>query len=258
MAEKPDILVPVASIGNLLEHLQCPLCKGQMMKPITFCEKGHNTCSICREALGKCPTCGSKFSGTRNINLEHLSLWSSFTCPNVQLGCPIMRPSELMPDHLATCVYKMATCPLNKILSIVCPWKGLLKDMISHCKESHNSRFAEGETFKSSSIRDAVNIILFDDELFIYHKRFNEGKLYCAVEKVGISQTLYSATFILDTLSGFDRITFTHIVRGISDDLDVLLQSGKFLKLNDKLLKTFITDGKLPLEVIISKVDSSK
>jgi E3 ubiquitin-protein ligase SIAH1 len=258
MEDDLDILVPVSSIANLLEHLKCPLCSERMAQPITFCDNGHSICCGCRDAVGKCPTCGQAFSGIRNISLENLSLWSGVTCPNVELGCKIMRPSQLMTDHIATCTYKKATCPLDKVLSIVCPWEGLLKDMASHCKESHQSRSSEGPVFRSSSTKDAVNIILSDDEIFIYHKRFKEGKLYCAVEKVGISQTLYSVSFILDTLSGVDRITFAHIINVVSENLDVLLKSGKFLKLNDKLLKRFIYDGKLALQVVISKVNLKK
>ncbi|KDR11335.1 E3 ubiquitin-protein ligase SIAH1 [Zootermopsis nevadensis] len=250
-----DILAPVSSVGDLLEYLKCPRCSERMEQPIAFCKNGHNICGACKDAMGKCPICGHPFTGTTNIGLENVSVWSGVACPNVDLGCKIVCPSELMTDHIATCTYKKATCPLDKLLSIVCPWEGLLKDMAAHCRESHQSRFREGSVFKSSSINDAVNIILNDDEIFIYHKLFKGGKLYCAVEKVGISQTPYSATFILDTLSGLDRIALNQVVNVVSENTDVPLKSGKFLKLNDKLLKRFICDGKLALQVVISEVN---
>lgn len=125
--------------------------------------------------------------------------------------------------------------------------------MVLHLKEEHRSRFAEGEIFLSSSTKDSATVIFYENEIFIFHKRFLAGKFYCAVEKVGITQTLYSATFVLDTQSGCDRITYNHPVSVMSKNLDDLLARGKFLKLNDKLLKRFISDDKLALQVIISK-----
>ncbi|PNF18195.1 hypothetical protein B7P43_G18101 [Cryptotermes secundus] len=258
MAQNVDILVTVPATEQLLQFLLCPLCSNRMVQPITFCEKGHNICSNCKDTMDKCPTCGSQFSGIRNIRLEIISQWSNFTCANVALGCPVMRPIELMADHLASCAYRKATCPLNKVMDIVCHWEGPLKDLIFHCSESHQKYFAEGESFMSSSLEDAVNMIHYCDEVFICHKRFKDGKLYCAVEKVGISQALYTASFILNTVSGSERIVFTHTVRNISGNLNYLLEYGKFLKLNDKLVKRFISDGKLALQVMIWRANVKK
>ena len=140
-------------------------------------------------------------------------------------------------------------------MSIVCPWEGLLKDVVFHCKESHRSRFAECEFFMFSSTEDAVNVMLYDNEIFIFHKRFLAGKFFCAVEKVGITQRPYTASFILDTLSGCDRIMFTHSVNVMSRNLDEILVSGNFLTLNDKMLKRFISIGKLALQVILLKAN---
>lgn len=253
MAENVHILIPASSVPELTKQLLCPLCKERMTAPITFCEKGHNVCCACRKSLDACPTCSHQFSGIRNVSLEKISYWSNFSCPYLECGCPVTGPFELIAYHLAICVYRKATCPLNKTLSIVCPWEGLLKDVVFHCKESHRSRFAECEFFISSSTEDAVNVIQHDNEIFIFHKRFLPGKFCCAVEKVGATQRPYTASIILDTLSGFDRITFTQSVNVMSGRLDEMLANGKFLTLNDKLLKRFISNGKLALQVIISK-----
>jgi hypothetical protein len=102
---------------------------------------------------------------------------------------------------------------------------------------------------------DAVSVILYGNEIFIFHKRFLACEFCCAVEKVSIIQRPYTASFILDTLSGCDRITFTHCVKVMSKNLDEMLASAKFLTLNDKLLKRFISNGKLALQVIISKAN---
>jgi hypothetical protein len=54
-------------------------------------------------------------------------------------------------------------------------------------------------------------------------------------------------------LGGCDRITFTHSVNVMSRNLGEMLKSGKCFTLNDKLLKRFISKGKLALQVIILK-----
>ena len=65
----------------------------------------------------------------------------------------------------------------------------------------------------------------------------------------------YTGSFILDTLCGCDRITFTHSVNVMSKNVDEMLASGRFLTLNDKLLKRFLSNGKLALQVIMSKAN---
>ena len=92
----------------------------------------------------------------------------------------VMVPVELMADYLAICIQKKATFPLNKTMSIVCPWEGLLKGVVFHCKESHRCRFVECEFFMFSSTEDAVNVMLYDNVIFIFHKRFLAGKFCCA------------------------------------------------------------------------------
>jgi len=132
MALKVDIPTSASSIHELMEQLKCPLCKDRMTAPIIFFffgEKGHNVCCTCRKFLDECPTCSHQFSAIRNINLETTAFWSNFSCPYLECGCPVMVPVELMADHLAICVYKKATCPLDKTMSIVCPWEGLLKSV---------------------------------------------------------------------------------------------------------------------------------
>jgi hypothetical protein len=98
-------------------------------------------------------------------------------------------------------------------------------------------------------------VTLYDSEILIFYKRLLAGKLCCAVEKVGVTQRPCTGSFILDTLRGCDRITFTHSVNVMSRNLDEMLLSGKFLTPNDKLLKSFVTNGKLALQVIISKAN---
>jgi hypothetical protein len=145
-----------------MEQMQCPLCKDRITAPIIFCEKRHNVFFTCRESLDECPNCSQQFSGIRNINLEKISSWSNFSCPHLEKGCSVMDLVGLMADYLANWVYKKATCPLNKTMLIVCPWEGLLKDVVFHCKESYRNHFAECEFFMSSSTENAVNVMLYD------------------------------------------------------------------------------------------------
>jgi hypothetical protein len=255
MSRDVDILVTVPETVDILQYLRCPLCYNRMGQPVTFCDNGHNICSDCKGIVDKCPTCGAKFNGIRNINLESISQWCNFNCANLDLGCPDILPTELMADHLASCKYSKTTCPMNNVMSVVCPWEGRLKDVLFHCSESHQKYFAEGEIFMSSSTEDAANIILYNDEIFTYQKRFRDGNLYCAVKKACKSQTLYTVSFILNTVDGSERVVFAHIVSDLSANFDSLLNSGKFLKLNAKLVRRFISDGKLALQVMIMRAN---
>jgi len=85
-AEKVDILISASSIMELMEEVQCPVCKDRMTAPITFCEKGDNVCCTWRESLDECPNCSHQFSGIRHINLEKISSWSNFSCPHLSYG----------------------------------------------------------------------------------------------------------------------------------------------------------------------------
>ena len=223
-----------------------------MTLPITFCTKGHNFCNDCRTTLDNCEICHSPFSGVRNLNIENISLWSANPCPNT--GCPVSRPAEFMEDHLFTCQYVNMMCPLNKIPIIVCPWEGLVKDLQKHFEESHKGSFTEGNTFKSSGVIDGLQVISYEEELFIYCKQLKEDKLHCAVQKVGCTGETFVAYFSLDLNNGFEKITVQQKVTKTDEDFETMFKNGKGMIINKKLYQKYIFGGNMSLNIAIKKL----
>lgn len=70
----------VASCSNeimdeVVNEMNCPVCKDHLQEPIFMCETGHNICGGCKKnlLLPVCPLCKSTVTGQRNFALEAIS-----------------------------------------------------------------------------------------------------------------------------------------------------------------------------------------
>lgn len=61
-----------ASLPDLDDLLQCPVCYEIPSGQIFQCNEGHHVCGRCKARLDLCPVCRSLFFGTRNYAMEEL------------------------------------------------------------------------------------------------------------------------------------------------------------------------------------------
>ncbi|PSN30707.1 hypothetical protein C0J52_25399 [Blattella germanica] len=103
---------------GLIGLLECPVCMEYMGPPIHQCRRGHLVCSSCKPKLPSCPTCRSRFTESRNLAMEKVSI----------------------DEHEANCVFRSFRCTMVP----PCEWRGRQNDILGHVKQVHPSSLLLG------------------------------------------------------------------------------------------------------------------
>jgi len=244
----------IAHDEDLLKDLECPVCKQYMVPPIQLCMNGHNICSKCRGRVQCCPTCRAKFLETRNVALENIARRQKYPCDNRRRGCLDLFTVEHINEHNAVCVYGKIKCPFK--LNENCPWNSFKSDLKEHVKEAHTDCFTERSKFSSDLFGDVLTIVSCFGELFVYYKRRQDGRLYCAVQLIGTSSeaSKYKCEFTLRATNGVEQIGKTLFVRSYIENFDTNFNSRKCLYLDEVEVRNFIVENRLHLTVTLSTV----
>jgi hypothetical protein len=247
-----DLSLAVGEI--LLSDLECPVCMEYMVPPIKLCTNGHNICNRCRESVKLCPTCRAKFSEIRNVVLENIARRQKYPCANWKNGCLDRFSIEHIAKHYAGCVYGKIKCPLLIILD--CSWNGLKNSLKEHVEEAHSQLIFYEPIFSSTMLNTVGAFLSCLGELFVYYKKKNDGRYYCAVQLIGTSSeaSKYKCEFTLRAANGIEQISNTFLVQGYSEDWETIFNSGKCLKLDEDTAKHFVEENKLKLTVKLSRV----
>jgi len=244
-----------AVIENLLSDLECPVCMQYMVPPIKLCTNGHNICSRCRGRVQCCPICRAEFSVIRNLALEHIARRQKYPCANRQSGCLDLFSIEHIAEHSAVCVYGKIKCPFK--LNKNCSWIGFKSDLKEHAKAAHTAWFSEKSTFNSDlSVGKVVTLVSCFGELFVYYKRIQDGRLYCAVQLIGTSSeaSKYKCEFTLRAANGIEQISKILFVRCYTEDFETTFNSRKCLFLDEIEIRNFLVENKFDLTVKLSRV----
>jgi E3 ubiquitin-protein ligase SIAH1 len=242
----------------LLGDLECPVCTEYMIPPITLCCNGHNVCRKCKHSIECCPLCRGRLSGIRNITLERIASRQKYPCTNRDKGCSHVFPIDLISDHQAVCRYGPMKCPMNKLPSVTCSWRGLLSEFKNHVMVSHESYYNDMPYIKSHNVGYAEAVRFIHNEAFLCYKKIEKGKWFCAVQLVGTRQeaSKYKCQFTLLGANGVDEIVETFAVRSFTEEFSDSFESAKCLVLDDKVIQNFVQDRKLNLTVSISTIEN--
>jgi hypothetical protein len=186
--------------------------------------------------------------------LEDIARRQKYPCVNRQNGCLELFSIEHIAEHQAGCVYGKIKCPFHLLMG--CSWRGLKSSLKEHAKTAHPAFYSEQSTFSSSVFSDRILTISFFDELFVYYKRIQYGRLYCAFQLIGTSSeaSKYKCELTLRAPNGIEQISKTFLVQGFSEDWETSFNSGKCLRLDETTVKNFLVGNNLNLTVNLSKV----
>lgn len=178
--------------GNLLEQLDCPVCKEFMVSPIYQCKIGHSICATCKTTIDNCPICRTDFGETRNFALENLTKFVIYPCKYSVYDCPFVSGPEEIKEHEKECLLGIYKCPLNN-----CNWKGKISDIMAHANNLHEDNIFE-EVFLNSDER----AIIFDEnthfeeefltcignrDIFKIEYKYQNKKFYWWITYIGLS-----------------------------------------------------------------------
>jgi len=240
--------------GDMLKHLECPVCMEYMVPPIKLCRNGHTICSTCKGRFERCPTCRAEFSEIRCLVLEDIARSQKHPCVNRQSGCLELFSFEHIAEHRAVCAYGNIKCPFH--LKYTCSWIGFKNDLIEHAFAAHPASVVWGPKFRSITLSDGVAVVKCFSELFTYRKQKKDGRYNCAVQLIGTSNeaSKYKCEFTLRAANGIEQISKTFLVHGYSEDFEAIINSRKCLSLDEETINLFVVDEQLNLTVALSTV----
>jgi hypothetical protein len=188
------------------------------------------------------------------VALENITRRLKYPCANRQRGCRDWFSIEHIADHHAVCEYGKIKCPIQ--INWECSWKGFKSDFKEHAKAAHPGRIFEGSEVCSSQLLDIMAILSCFGELFVYYKRIQNGRLYCAVQLIGTSSeaSKYKCEFTLRAANGIEQISKTFLVRSYSRDFETSFNSLKCFCFDEALEKCFLVQDTLNLTVTLSRV----
>jgi len=239
----------------LLSDLECPVCMEYMVPPITLCMNGHSTCGKCKKSIQCCPTCRASFTEIRNVALENIARSQKYPCANRRSGCLELFSIEHIGKHHAACVYGKLKCPFHLLKK--CSWNGFKNDLKEHAKAGHRDCFYEVSAFYSNLYEDRICLISYFGELFVHYKRIQDGRMYCVVQLIGTSSeaSKYKCKFTLSAKNGIEHIIHTFLVHGNSEGLETIFNSGKYLCLDEAVVRNFMVRKWVKLHIELSKVE---
>ena len=244
---------------DLLSDLECPVCMQYMVPPIKLCTNGHSICSKCRESVQTCPTCRAKFLETRNLVLENIARRQKYPCAYRQNGCLELFSIEHIAKHQDVCAYGKIKCPFH--LHKTCSWRGLKNDLKEHAKAAHRNDFKQGskvaiEHTIVTNLNVFVVFLSHFGELFTYCRKIKDGRNYVAVQLIGTNSeaSKYKCEFTLRAANGIEQISNTFLVQGYSEDWETIFNSGICLCFDEKIVRYFLEEGRLKLNVTLSRV----
>jgi hypothetical protein len=164
---------------------------------------------------------------------------------------------DLIAEHEALCRYGSMTCPMNKFPSVKCSWRGLTSELNKHVTESHEEYYKDTPYIRLHNIGNGEAVRFIWNEMFLCYESMKAGKWFCVVQMVGTKEEAanYKSRLTLFRADGIDEIVGTFVVRSFLEDFSESFQFSKCLVLNDKVIRNFIEDGKLNLEVTVSKIE---
>jgi hypothetical protein len=115
----------------------------------------------------------------------------------------------------------------------------------------------ETSTMSSDVFPDkTVKVLFCFGELFVLHQLESDGRFYCAVQLIGkkIEASKYKCEFTVRAANGIEQISKTLLVRGYSGYLTTNFNSGNCLRLDEVTVKYFKFNGKINLNITLSKV----
>lgn len=158
---------------QLLQSLECPICREYIRPPIFICETGHNICEICSKRVNMCPICRGNFLGGRNFTLESFTSNLDYPCVNQLLGCFFIGKAQLVQKHELLCEYIEIEC-----VTLNCQWRGLDGDLKKHLKAEHmDVLLQQDNTYAHHSNKDFKDyLFLYVDDIFILKLYYENGQ----------------------------------------------------------------------------------
>ncbi|PSN32483.1 hypothetical protein C0J52_25192 [Blattella germanica] len=133
-------------------------------------------------------------------------------------------------------------CPLGRLYLSDCEWVGSVEDRHSHFTKFHHAEFENNTSTKV--LKNSYKVIKAFDEIFICYNSMHPttNKLYCVVHHACVKLDCFSKfqyTCELSSEDNLQKIEDTRTVAPIYEPLKNLMRTGKCVRVDSKVLKSF-------------------
>ena len=244
---------------DVLEQLECPVCREYMQPPITLCANGHNICSRCKQKIQNCPICREPFFQTRNRTLEKLAERVKCPCPNKAHGCTLTFPIAIIRKHQDVCAYSPIACPIRQFVH--CGWKSTFKEVKQHVTEKHKNWVTNMTGMTDVLIKNFnknkvyVRIILLNNDVFQQRFEVLGSAVYYVIKYIGREEKASQFKYKFKLGKRSDKISVWKIVSSYNVDVHEVYNTGKCVKLYYDTIETFLDEeNNLKFSFEISRV----
>lgn len=241
----------------MLSELECPICFEYMLSPIYQCLNGHSICKDCKVKIQECPMCKTAIQDTKNFALEKMTKYLTYPCKFYKSGCHYSAKASDISKHEDSCEFGPYDCPLAEIVN--CDWKSNINEIIEHVENNHNDNLlkndkVDGTYNKESGFHRQVYLIKFKKRIFKLHYKYENSKLYWAVQLIGPVEECKKYNFEIDLVDFCGSKRRCYLTGPISP---LTLQTGPFddpskcIILTSEIADSFATNNILGFRVLI-------
>lgn len=223
---------------NVLQELECPICKCYLVPPIYICTSGHSFCSKCKDQLSFCPTCRKSMQNGRNFTLENVVSCIKYPCVNREIGCSATCSTDKLNEHELECSFSGHSCFLQ------CT-SGAIVNMFKHLKESHPDNLIIPSDLHILDVSDQSDIITYfsmcyGNDIFRVAFSFDEDFKFSLHQFSSNNTTyIYELELICSTESS-EKFIISNECPQLSDDVFF-----KCTTVSQEMISKFISDEEL-------------
>jgi hypothetical protein len=146
-------------------------------------------------------------------------------------------------------------CPTLKLSEAPCDWYGALRNLKNHVLSSHTNILRRGNVFDCNTLENAVCLILYRGEIFLYYKYVSHtGIMYAVVQQVGVTNKKFKYSISLYGDDSVDNISFSFAVTDVSVPYEIIFDAGRCMAMTEDRLEPFVKNRQLEMVVRVREV----
>jgi hypothetical protein len=146
-------------------------------------------------------------------------------------------------------------CPTAKIPEAPCYWYGTPRNLKNHVLSSHTNILYRGNVFNCNTLDNAVYLMLYRGEVFLYYKYVTDnGNMYAVVQQAGVTNKKFKYSITLYGDDSEDDISFSFAVTDVSVPYEMIFDACRCMAMSEDLWEPFVRNRHIKMVVRLREV----
>lgn len=151
------------------------------------------------------------------------------------------------------------TCPLSKFEFKHCDWCKTLTTVADHVRDFHADILRKGPTFRCKAVENTALLILYKDEVFLYHKRFGcTGHMFTFVQQVGLTNRKYKCRLRIHSRGQSSDIDKEFVINRITETFEAAVNSGRCISFDAENMEHYVSNYEIEMVVTLKEFRKRK